>query len=121
MTNRATIAGRLVEAPRLRSYDGRNGPTEIVSLWIEVPDESRAHRFTVDVSCAKAGVVARALPENALVEVTGKLRHDRWKDKDTGRWVGKVYIAVEPGGGTVRSKGMASQPAAVEEPAELAA
>jgi len=120
MTNRATIAGRLVEAPKVRSYESRNEPVEIVSLWVEVPDGNRAHRFTVDVTCAKAGAVAKGLPENALVEVTGKLRHDRWKDKESGRWVGKVLIAVEPGGGTVRSKGMASPPAG-EETAELAA
>lgn len=121
MTNRATIAGRLVEAPRIRSYESRNEQVEIVSLWIEVPDGNRAHRFTVDVSCAKAGAVARSLPENALVEVTGKLRHDRWKDKESGRWIGKVLIAVEPGAGTVRSKGMAPTPSAQGEAAELAA
>jgi single-stranded DNA-binding protein len=121
MTNRVTIAGRLVETARVRRYERRDETIEIVSLWIEVPDADRPHRFTVDVSCAKAGVIARDLPEDALVEVTGKLRHDRWKDKDTGRWVGKVYIAVEPGGGTVRSKGMARKPAAAEESADMAA
>ena len=42
-----------------------------------------------------------------IVEVTGKLRHDRWKDKATGRWTGKVFIAVDPGEGAVRSKGIA--------------
>ncbi|HRP69604.1 MAG TPA: DUF4178 domain-containing protein, partial [Turneriella sp.] len=33
-------------------------------------------------------------------EVTGKLRHDRWKDKGTGRWTGKVFIAIDPGEGS---------------------
>jgi len=46
----------------------------------------------------RAGVIA---------EITGQLRHDRWKDKASGKWTGKVFVAVDPGEGHVRSKGMA--------------
>ena len=54
-------------------------------------------------------------PAGALVEINGKLRHDRWKDKQSQRWTGKVFIAVDPGEGTIRSKGIA--PDAQREPA----
>lgn len=47
--------------------------------------------------------------EDVIAEVSGKLRHDRWKDKATGRWIGKVFIAIDPGEGSVRSKGIASE------------
>ncbi len=41
-----------------------------------------------------------------IVEGAGKLRHDRWKDKATNRWTGKVFIAIDPGERSLRSKGM---------------
>ncbi len=107
MTNRITLLAKLLDAPRIRTWESRNGPVETVSLWVEVADEDRTDRFSVDIACSKASTAARALPKDALVEVTGTLRHDRWKDKATSRWVGKVYISVEPGTGTIRSKGMA--------------
>lgn len=107
MTNRITVLAKLLDAPKVRSWESRNGTVETISLWIEVSDGERKDRFTVDVGCPKASTVAKALPKGALVEATGALRHDRWKDKDTGRWVGKVFISVEPGQGTIRSKGMA--------------
>jgi hypothetical protein len=46
---------------------------------------------------------------DVIAEITGALRRDRWKDKATGRWTGKVFIAIDPGEGTLRSKGMAPQ------------
>jgi len=106
MTNRITLLAKLLDTPKVRTWESRNGTVETVSLWIEVSDGDRKDRFTVDVGCPKASTIARALPKGALVEATGTLRHDRWKDKDS-RWVGKVFISVEPGQGTIRSKGMA--------------
>ena len=50
------------------------------------------------------------MKKDVIVEVTGQLRHDRWKDKATSRWTGKVFIAIDPGAGTLRSKGMAADP-----------
>lgn len=50
---------------------------------------------------------ARAMRKDVLVEVTGQLRHDRWKSKVTGQWTGKVFVAIDPGEGSVRSKGIA--------------
>ena len=48
MTNRVTLLGKLLDAPKVRSFEARGGTIEIVSLWIEVTDEHRADRFTID-------------------------------------------------------------------------
>lgn len=110
MTNRVTIIGKLVDAPKIRSFEQRGGTIEIVSLWLEVKDENRTDRFTVEINDGKAATAAKAMKQDVIVEVTGKLRHDRWKDKATSRWTGKVFIAVDPGEGSVRSKGLAASP-----------
>ena len=107
MTNRVTIIGKLVDAPKLRSFEQKGGTIEIVSLWVEVAGEHRSDRFTVEINDGKAATAAKAMKKDVIVEVTGKLRHDRWKDKATGRWTGKVFVAIDPGEGAVRSKGMA--------------
>jgi len=107
MTNRVTIIGKLLDAPKVRSFEQRGGTIEIVSLWLEVKDDVRADRFTVEINDGKAATAARAMQKDVIVEVSGKLRHDRWKDKGTNRWTGKVFIAIDPGEGSVRSKGIA--------------
>lgn len=112
MTNRITLLGKLLDAPKLRTLEGRGEPLEIVSLWIEAPSGDRADRFTVEITCPKAANTAKALRAGTLVEVQGQLRHDRWKDKTTSRWTGKIYVAIDPGQGQVRSKGMAETPEA---------
>lgn len=109
MTNRVTIIGKLVDAPKLRSFEQKGGTIEIVSLWVEVAGEHRSDRFTVEINDGKAATAAKAMKKDTIVEVTGKLRHDRWKDKATGRWTGKVFVAIDPGEGAVRSKGMAPE------------
>lgn len=109
MTNRVTITGKLVDAPKLRSFEQKGGAIEIVSLWLEVKDENRSDRFTVEINDPKAAAAAKAMKKDVIAEVSGKLRHDRWKDKATGRWTGKVFVAVDPGEGSVRSKGIASE------------
>ena len=114
MTNRVTITGKLVDAPKLRSFEQKGGTIEIVSLWLEVRDEHRTDRFTVEINDGKAAAAAKAMKKDVIVEVSGKLRHDRWKDKGTGRWTGKVFIAVDPGEGSVRSKGIATDAQAAE-------
>ena len=96
MTNRVTLIGKLLDAPKIRSFEARGATLETVSLWIETSDGARVDRFTIDVTCAKAGAAAKALPAGALVEINGKLRHDRWKDKQSQRWTGKVFIAIDP-------------------------
>lgn len=114
MTNRVTLLGKLIDAPKIRSFEVRDGRIEIVSLWIEVRDGDRADRFTVEINCPKAQVTAKAMQGGVLVEAVGVLRHDRWKDRKTNQWTGKVYIAIDPGAGTLRSKGMSPEPAAQE-------
>jgi single-strand DNA-binding protein len=108
MTNRVTIIGKLVDAPKIRTFEQKGGTIEIVSLWLEVKDENRTDRFTVEINDGKAATAAKAMKKDVIVEVTGKLRHDRWKDKGTGRWTGKVFVAVDPAEGSVRSKGIAA-------------
>jgi single-stranded DNA-binding protein len=90
MTNRVTIIGTLLDNPKSRTFEQRNGTIEIVSLWVEVSDEHRDDRFTVEINDPKAQLAAKAMRKDVLVEVSGKLRHDRWKDKASGRWTGKV-------------------------------
>jgi len=51
MTNRVTLIGKLVDAPKIRTIEGRNGSIEIVSLWLEAPSGERADRFTVEINC----------------------------------------------------------------------
>jgi single-stranded DNA-binding protein len=114
MTNRVTIIGKLVDAPKIRSFEQRGGTIEIVSLWLEVKDEHRTDRFTVEINDGKAATAAKAMKQDVIVEVTGKLRHDRWKDKATSRWTGKVFIAIDPGEGTLRSKGVAADASQAE-------
>lgn len=65
-------------------------------------------RFNVDVHDGKAATAAKALPKHALVEITGKLRHDCWQDQAAKAWRGKIYIGADPGEGSVRSKGLAA-------------
>ena len=105
MTNRVTITGTLVDDPKLRSFEAKGGTIEIVSLWLEVKDENRTDRFTIEINDGKASVAAKALKKGVIAEVSGKLRHDRWKDRATNRWTGKVFVAIDPGEGSVRSKG----------------
>ncbi len=114
MTNRVTLIGKLVDTPKIRSFEARGGTIETVSLWIEAPSGERADRFTVEINCPKAAATAKLMKPEMIVEVTGKLRHDRWKDKATSRWTGKVFIAINPGEGTLRSKGMVPHAASLK-------
>ena len=66
MTNRVTLIGKVLDAPKVRSYEVRSATLETVSLWIETSDGARFDRFTIDVTCAKAGAAAKALPAGAL-------------------------------------------------------
>ncbi|MBX3430008.1 MAG: hypothetical protein KF779_10530 [Hyphomonadaceae bacterium] len=108
MLNRVTLTGKLLDAPKVRTIEARGGSFEITSLWIEVASEHRADRFTVEINCPKAAKDARAMKAGVIAEVVGVLRHDRWKAKGTGQWTGKVFVAIDPGEGTVRSRGMAA-------------
>lgn len=107
MTNRVTITGTLLDAPKLRGFEQRGRAIEIVSLWVEVKEGDRIDRFTIEINDGKAATVAKAMRKGVVVEVAGKLRHDRWKEKTSGRWTGKVFIAVDPDDGVIRSLGLA--------------
>ena len=93
--------------PKVRTLEFRGGSTDIVSLWLEVPSGERRDRFTVEIFCPRGQERAKAMRKDVLAEVTGVLRHDRWKDKATGRWIGKVFVAIDPAEGKVKSLGMA--------------
>lgn len=110
--NRVSLTGKLIDDPKARTLEFRGAPTEIVSLWLDVQSGERSDRFTVEIYCPKQQEAAKAMRKDVLVEVTGVLRHDRWKDKGTGRWTGKVFVAIDPAQGTVKSLGMADSAAA---------
>jgi single-stranded DNA-binding protein len=117
MTNTATLVGKVLDTPKIRTFETRAGAHEVVSIWIEVAAGERADRFTVEVHCPRQAVVAKALSEGVLVEVHGALRHDRWKDKSSGKWIGKVFLAIDPGCGVLRSKGRTETASQAEETA----
>ena len=71
MTNRVTLLGKLVDAPKVRTLEVRNGSIEIVSLWIEAPSGERADRFTVEIKCPKSGALAKAMQAGVIAEVAG--------------------------------------------------
>ncbi len=79
----------------------------IVSLWIEAPSGEHADPLHRRDQLPESGSSAKAMRANIIAEVPGQRRHDRWKDKASGKWTGKVFVAVDPGEGHVRSKGMA--------------
>ena len=110
--NRVTLTGQLVEDPKSRTLEFRGASSDIVSLWLEVKSGDRSDRFTVEIYCPKQQQAAKAMRKGVLAEITGVLRHDRWKDRATSRWVGKVFIAVDPAEGKVKSLGMADAAAA---------
>ena len=71
MTNRITLQGKLLDVAKIRTYEARGETFEVVQLWIEVSDGQRRDRFNVDVHDGKAATAAKALPKDALVEITG--------------------------------------------------
>ncbi len=107
MTNRVTLTGKLVDDPKVRTLEGRNGSTDIVSLWLSVQTGERSDRFTIEIYCPAQQEAAKAMRKGVLAEVTGALRHDRWKDSESGKWMGKVFVAINPAEGKVKSLGMA--------------
>ena len=106
MTNRITLQGKLIDVAKTRTFEARGETFEVVQLWIEVSDGHRRDRFTVDVHDGETATAAKALPKDARVDITGKRRHDCWQDQAAKAWRGKISIAVEPGEGSVRSKGL---------------
>lgn len=107
MTNRVTLIGKILDIPKVRSFETNGGSIEVVSLWMEVQSGERADRFTIEINCPKSQLAAKALKPGVLAEVSGALRHDRWKDKQSGKWTGKVFVAIDPGEGKVKSQGLA--------------
>ncbi|GIK49875.1 MAG: hypothetical protein BroJett013_25720 [Alphaproteobacteria bacterium] len=110
--NRVTLTGKLLDEPKTRTLEFRGGSTDIVSLWLEVRSGERSDRFTVEIFCPKQQQAAKAMKKDVLVEVAGVLRHDRWKDKATSKWIGKVFVAIDPAQGTVKSLGIVDTGAA---------
>ncbi len=107
MNNRVTLKGKLLDDPKTRTLEFRGASNTIVSLWLEVMSGERADRFTIEIHCPAQQQAAEAMRKGVLVEITGVLRHDRWKDKSTGHWIGKVFVALDPGEGKIRSLGLA--------------
>jgi hypothetical protein len=73
-----------------------------------VKDENRADRFTVEINCPRVSETAKRMQAGVIAEVVGVLRHDRWKDKQSKKWTGKVFVAIDPAAGSIRSQGLAA-------------
>lgn len=113
MKNSVTLIGQVVGQPKTRTFESRAGEIEIVSLWLSIPSGDRFDRITVEVSCPKARRIAKTMAPDIIAEVHGELRHDRWKAKASGQWTGKIYVAVDPGQGVLRSQGKGPRPDAI--------
>ncbi|ANP45916.1 single-stranded DNA-binding protein [Candidatus Viadribacter manganicus] len=106
-SNRVTLIGKLLDDPKVRTIELRGGSSDIVSLWLEVRNGERVDRFTVEIYCPAQQEAAKAMRQGVRAEVTGALRHDRWKDKTTSKWIGKVFVAIDPAEGKIKSLGLA--------------
>lgn len=106
MNNSVHLIGVLVADPKLRTLEHRGVTSTIVSLWLDVRTGERSDRFTIEIYCPRQQETAKAMRKNVKAEVRGVLRHDRWKIKGTDTWTGKVFVAIDPAEGVVKSLGV---------------
>jgi len=93
--NTTTQGGRLTKDPELKMI----GETNKVSFSIasdepkrKGQDESYTSFFDVELWGRKAEVVAEYFKKGDPIIVEGKLRQDRWPDKDSGEKRSKLFI-----------------------------
>jgi hypothetical protein len=100
MANRITLQGKLLEVAKVRTFEVRSETFEVVQLWIEVTDGQRRDRRQDAL-----GRTPLSRSPASCATIAGRTRPPK-------PGAGKIYIAVEPGEGTVRSKGLATAEAA---------
>lgn len=98
--NRVLLVGNLTKDPELRHTPSGtavcdfsiaiNGREKIGDTW-----QDRADFFDVVVWGNQAENCAQHLSRGSMVGVDGKLRQDRWEDRDTGQKRSKVKITAD--------------------------
>lgn len=95
--NSVVLVGNLTRDPELRHTQGGtpvcqfslaiNGSEKVGEEWVERPDF-----FDVTVFGNQAEACAEYLAKGKKAGVSGRLRQDRWDDKDTGAKRSKVVV-----------------------------
>lgn len=96
--NIAIILGRLVSAPEMTTI----GEKSKVSFTIAVDRDYTAkdgETITDFIDCEawgrKAEVIGKWIEKGHRILVTGTVRNDRWKDKETGKTRSRTIIGVD--------------------------
>lgn len=110
--NTVVIAGNLTRTPELRATPGGTNVTDISiavnEYWTDSNGEKqeRTHFFDVTVWGKQAESLCRHLGKGDLVGIQGRLRQDKWVDKESGKNRSKVVVMAESVQfGPKRSKG----------------
>lgn len=99
--NTVVITGRLVRAPELRATPGG---TQLAELAVAVNEwrgdgkgggEEVAHFFDVTVWTGLAEACAKHLSQGQAVTIHGRLRQEKWTDKESGKARSRVSITGE--------------------------
>lgn len=99
--NVVVITGNLTRTPELRSTPGGTQVTDITiacnEYWTDQSGErqERAHFVDVTVWGRMAENVCRHLGKGDLLGVRGRLRQDKWTDKETGKNRSKLVVTAE--------------------------
>ena len=103
--NQSILVGRLAEDPKLAPESlGRSAATITVVVNDHYRDgDGRLVRtkdsFRVRLYGWAAGYAAETLGKDSLVMVSGRLRTEKWRDKDTGTWKYAVVVVVDDSDG----------------------
>lgn len=123
--NQATIVGNITRDPELRYTPGGSAVCDITvavnEKWKGKDGQAKEEVSFIDCTCwgRTAEVAAEHLKKGRSVLVSGRLRQDRWEDKNGGGKRSKIGIVVDKlqflGG-----KGDAPAPAAAPDPVDEA-
>lgn len=98
--NSSNLIGNLTREPELRYIEGGTAVCELSvavnETWKTKDGEKKEYVSFIDVKVwGKQGEnCAEYLSKGRAVGITGKLRQDRWEDKDTGKGRSKLYIVA---------------------------
>ena len=95
MINSVTVMGGLTADPVMKEAGG----TQICSFSIAVEEVRKDEKYTSFLDCVLFGKSVSAFCEfmakGRKVCIQGRLRQDRWKDKETGGNRSKIAIVVD--------------------------
>lgn len=125
--NKASISGNLTRDPELRTTQSG---TPVLSMGVAVNErvkrgdqwEDRPSFVDVTVWGARAEALAKFLRKGLRVAVSGRLRQDRWQDRQTGENRSRLgIVADEVDVMTPRDRGQERQVPAQQQAAQQAA